>query len=174
MISSQPRPLVSSIIHLWRLRVCSCFPTDFNICLECASSSRVPVRSSGISGLFFFLFCFDRKVPHAYFRPGLSHTITRCARHVSCSLHTWMNNGVNWNKVENKSHCDPFNPHIYTCMRASCSCIGLLHWFWEEGGGGWFFSNVHRNCVCVADPLASVSHQERWMQVGRKRSLGKS
>lgn len=84
----------------------------------------------------FFLFCFDRKVPHAYFRAGLSHTITRCARHVSCSLHTWMNNGVNWNKVENKSHCDPFNPQIYTCMRASCSCIGLLHWFWEEGGNG--------------------------------------
>lgn len=32
---------------------------------------------------------------HEYFRTGLSHTITRCARHVSCSLHTWMNNGVN-------------------------------------------------------------------------------
>ncbi len=42
-----------------------------------------------------FPFCFYRKVPHEYFRPGLSHTITRCARHVSCSLHTWMNNGVN-------------------------------------------------------------------------------
>lgn len=73
-----------------------------------------------------FLFCFYRKEPHEYFRPGLSHTITRCARHVSCSLHTWMNNGVNWNKVDNKSHCDPFNPHIYTCVHTSSGWIESL------------------------------------------------
>lgn len=71
------------------------------------------------------LFCFYRKVPHEYFRLGLSHTITRCARHVSCSLHTWMNNGINCNKVDNKSHCDP-STLIYThaCTQA---VAGLTH-----------------------------------------------
>lgn len=82
-----------------------------------------PEGQSGAQVSRDFLFCFYRKVPHEFFRPGLSHTITRCARHVSCSLHTWMNNGVNWNKVDNKSHCDPHNPQIYTCVHSSCSCI---------------------------------------------------
>lgn len=105
--------------------------------LKCASPSRVPVRSSGISGLSFL---FYTKVPHEYFRPGLLHTITRCARHVRCSLHTWMNNGVNWNKVDNKSHCDLFNPHMYTCMHTSCSCIDSR--CNVDPGRGWFFSDI--------------------------------
>lgn len=89
------------------------------------------------------------------------HTLWQCARHVSCSQLTWMNNGVNWNKVDNKSHCDHFNPQIYTCMHTSCSAPWL-----------WLFPNMCSNYVCVADPLASLSHQTRRMQVGRERSLG--
>lgn len=43
---------------------------------ECQSESQVSRES---------LFYFYRRVPREYFRPGLSHTMTCCARHVSCS-----------------------------------------------------------------------------------------
>lgn len=105
---------------------------------ECQSESQVSRDS---------LFCFYRRVPREYFRPRLSHTITRCARHVRCSLHTWMNNGVNWNKVDNKSHCDPFNPQMYTCMHTSCSSVNSL--CKKDFRRGWFFFFYHAQELCL-------------------------
>ena len=69
-----------------------CDSGGLNTCLKYA-----PIQDahSGAQVSLDSLFCFLRKVPHEYFRPGLSHTITRCARHVSCSLHAWVNDGVN-------------------------------------------------------------------------------
>lgn len=109
------------------------FLTDISVHLhpECQSGTQVSRD---------LLLCFDTKVPHEYFRARLLHTITRCARHVRCSLHTWMNNGVNWNKVDNKSHCDLFNPHIQACMHTSCTCVDSLRK--TDPGTGWSFSKI--------------------------------
>lgn len=84
------------------------------------SVRRHPTRQSGAQVSRDLPFCFYTKVPHAYFRPRRLRMITRRARHVRCSLHTWMNNGVNWNKVDNKSLCALFTsppPHTHICSK---------------------------------------------------------
>lgn len=86
-----------------------------------APPPRAPVRSSGISGPSVL---FPHKSTSCIFQTcGRLHTITCCVRTVRCSRYTWMNNGVNWNKVDNKSLCNLFNPHVRTQAAAALTCI---------------------------------------------------
>lgn len=95
------------------------FLTDF----KCAPPSGAPVRSSGILGPSVL---FPHKSASCIFQTsGSLHTITCCVRTVRCSLYTWMNNGLNWNKVDNKSYCDLFNPSGRPQLRRLASKHGL-------------------------------------------------
>lgn len=139
------------------------FLTDF----KCAPPSTAPVRSSGISGPSVL---FPHKSASCIFQTsGSLHTITCCVRTVRCSLYTWMNNGVNWNKVDNKSHRDLFNPRVHAHADRSCADSHPN----TDSRPGLF--PINRYCfVFIADPLAGISHQKRRVQVGREGSVGKS
>lgn len=69
--------------------------------------------------------------------------------------------------MDNKSHCDLFNPRVRAHAGRSCAIQTRTQ------GPGLF--PINRNCfVFIADPLAGISHQKRRVQVGREGSVGKS
>lgn len=143
------------------------FLTDF----KCAPASKAPVRSSGISGPSVL---FPHKSASCIFQTcGRLHTITCCVRTVRCSQYTWMNNGVNRNKVDNKSHCDLLNP-VYA-HRPCARRLQLHHLASKDGFVDGTLSYKQKvRFAFVADPLAGVSHQKRRVQVGREGPFGKS
>lgn len=106
-------------------------------------------QSAGFRYLRIFISESKEKVLHVYFRWGLSHAVRHCSRHVSCTLHTWVNHVVNWNKVENRLLCDPFNSHKHTSMHTSCKSLTQNN---DSKCRKMLFCLQQKLCLCSRSP----------------------